>query len=541
MIINKRVLLICKESYSFPLFFIAKKLLSQGNEVGAFFIQPEESFHDKCAYNQNTYYNFKENLKKVKLFGLKDFCEAFNIAQEIDYDFLDVIERDYTHFKNLNLQLTVSQHTTRHYHNRFYFDYSSFDQNLFFIELGYKKVIEVVDDFKPDVILDTEDGELLRTILCEVAYKKNIPYITIDYPRFEGYKIPTYCLGVKTEEFLKQKFNEFFLENEKVMAEEYEYIAEIRRSSAIMSKEFQGTITSQYEPDKIISVIKNTIGKMFYFWNVINKGNLRPINSGRIIYSNPFKHFLFYAKVDIKRQILFRVNRYFETPVENETYVYMPLHLIPESSTFVKAPFFIDELNIIQQVSKSLPIGWKLYVKEHQSMVGERSLKFYREIKKIPNVRLVSFNYYRDPKPWIEKAKGVITITGTSAYEAALLGKKSIVFGDVPFNMISSISRVRSYEELPELLAALGPIENTKACATYLATIKAIGKEINLKYLISEGEAIIRGEKEYSNTYGRQINTLFEFYENAYDKYPERMKLSKESFDDSYTLRQKFE
>ncbi len=530
MIINKRVLLICKEAFSYPLFFIAKKLLDQGNEVGAFFIHPEESYHNKCIYNQNTYYNFKENLKEVKLFGLKDFCEAFNNQPEIDYDFLAAMEKEYTHFKNLNLQLTVSQLTTRHYHTRFYFDYSSFDQNLNFLELGYKKVIEVVNDFKPDVILDTEDGELLRTILCEVAYKKKIPYITIDYPRFGLFKIPTYCLGVKTEEFLKHKFNEFLRADERVMADEYEYIVEMRRSSMIMSKEFQGTNTSQYEPDKIISVIKNTIGKIFYFWNVyITKGNLRHINTSRIIYPNPFKYFLFYAKVDLKRQLLFRENKYFESPVANEAYVYMPLHLIPESTTFVKAPFFVDELNIIQQVSKSLPIAWKLYVKEHQSMVGERSLKFYKAIKKIPNVRLVSFNYYKDPKPWIENAKGVITITGTGAYEAALLGKKSIVFGDVPFNMISSISRIRSYEELPALLAALGPIENTKSCAAYLATIKAVGKEINLKYLMSEGEAIIRGEKEYSNTYDGQINTLFEFFENAFDKYPERIKLSKES------------
>ena len=525
MISNKKVMLICKESYSFPLFFLAKKLIAQENDVSAFFIHPEETYYNKCSYNENTFYNFKENLPAVKLYDLIEFCKKFNSQPKLNYDYLDSIEKEYTHFKNLNLQITVSQLATRHYHNRIYFDYSTFEQNLNFLELGYKQVIQVFDDFKPDVILDTEDGELLRTILCEVAYKNKIPYITIDYPRFEGYKIPTYCLGVKTEEFLKQKYNEFLGADEKVLVDEYAYIAEARRSSTIMSKEYKGTITNQYEPDKLLPVIKNIIGKIFYFWNIyITKGNLRRINTSRIIYPNPFKYFLFYAKVDLKRQLLFRENKYFESPVANETYVYMPLHLIPESSTFVKAPFFIDELNIIHQVSKSLPIGWKLYVKEHQSMVGERSLTFYKEIKKIPNVRLVRFNYYKDPKPWIENAKGVITITGTSAYEAALLGKKSIVFGDLPFNMISSISRIRSYEELPALLAALGTIENTKACAAYLATIRAVGKEINLKYLISEGEAIVRGEKEYSNTYGGQMNTLFEFYENAFDKYPERMK-----------------
>lgn len=524
MINNKKVLLICKENASYPLFFVAKKLLAQNNEVRAFFIHPEESYYNKCAYNKYSYYNYKENLQEVKLYDMRDFCVAFNTGPKIDYQYLSEIEKEYSHFKNLNLQLSVSQLTTRHYHTRFYFDYSTFEQNLNFIELGYKKVIEVIEDFKPDVILDTEDGELLRTILCEVAYKRKIPYVTLDYPRFEGYKIPTYSLGVKTEKFLKIRFEEFLSKDESSLEEEYAYVLEMRRSSNIMSKEFRGTSTSQYKPDALIPVIKNTIGKIFYFWNIyITNGNFKRINTSRIIYPNPIKYFLFYAKVDLKRQLLFRNNNVFEAPVENEDYVYMPLHLIPESTTFVKAPFYINELSIIEQVSKSLPIGWKLYVKEHQSMLGERSMKFYKEVKKIPNVRLVKFNFYDDPKPWIEKAKGVITITGTGAYEAAMLGKKALVFGDVPFGLISSITKVSSFEELPKLISSFGKVDNIQSCAAYLATIKSIGREINLKYLVSEGESIFRGQTEYSEGYAKQIDGLFEFYENAYEHYQERI------------------
>jgi hypothetical protein len=223
MISNKKVLLICKESFSFPLFFLARKLIEQQNDVSAFFIHPEESYYNKCAYNENTYYNFKENLPSVKLYDLKEFCKTFNSQPDIDYNYLQLIEQEYSHFKNLNLQITVSQLATRHYHNRIYFGYSSFEQNLNFLELGYKRVLEVIEESKPDLILDTEDGELLRTILSEVAFKNNIPYITIDYPRFEGFKIPTYCLGVKTENFLKLKYHEYFKKNKSDLTIEYNY------------------------------------------------------------------------------------------------------------------------------------------------------------------------------------------------------------------------------------------------------------------------------------------------------------------------------
>lgn len=523
MIKNKKVLLICKESFSFPLFFIAKKLLANNNEVGAFFIHPEESYYNKCKYNKNTYYKFKEELKEVKLYGLSDLCIKFNNNLKdplIDLDYLEKVEQEYSYYKNLNLQLTSSQLMTRHYHSRIYFKFSSFSQNLTFLELSYKRVIEVISDFEPDIIIDTEDGELLRTILNEVAYKKRIPYITIDYPRYEEYKIPTYTLGVKIDEFLRVEYNNFLNMPLKDLSYELDYVLDFRNSSKIMSKEFKGTITSQYKASSLIYSFKYLLGKLFYFWDVyLINGNFKFLKRKTILYPNPIKYFLFYAKVELKKQLLYRKNSYFEIPDANDKYVYMPLHLIPESTTFVKAPFYINELNIIEQVSKALPINWKLYVKEHQAMLGERSFKFYNEIKKIPNVKLVQFNYYDDPKPWIENAVGVITITGTAAYEAALLGKKSIIFGDVPFSLIEGVLRIYSFEELPSIIASFGKIDNIKSCAAYIASIKSIGLKINLKYLMSEGESILKGDKTASVEFQEQINQLLEFYEKAYLKY----------------------
>lgn len=526
MIENIKILLICKESFSFPLFFLAKKLLNKGNEVGAFFIHPLDSYYNKSSYNENTYYKFKEQLKDVKLFGLKDLCVKFserNNNPVFDKEYLESIEKEYTHFKNLNLQINTSQLMTRHYHTRDFFRQSTFNQNLNFLELSYKKVIEVLDDYKPDLILDTDDGELLRTILNEVAYKKGIPYITIDYPRFEEYKIPTSCLGAKTDDFFEDEYKRCLKMSKEELADEYKYILDLKNKSNIMSKEFHNTITSQYKPNSILYTLKYLIGKIFYLWNVyITNGNYKLIKRKSILFGNPIKLFLFFIKVEIKKQFLLRPNKYFETPDKNDEYVYMPLHLIPESTTFVKAPFYINELDIIAQVSKSLPIGWKLYVKEHQAMLGERSSEFYNNVKKFPNVKLVQLNYYQDPKPWIDNAKGVITITGTTAYESAMLGKKAIIFGDVSFKLIEGVSRVNSFEELPKLIASFGSIDNIRSCAAYIAAIKSVGTEFNLKYLMSEGEAILRGDKKLSNKFQKQINQLLNLYEKSYEKHTSR-------------------
>ena len=82
-----------------------------------------------------------------------------------------------------------------------------------------------------------------------------------------------------------------------------------------MSKEFKNTITSQYKPNRILPTLKYLVGKIFYFWNVyITNGNIKKTQKENIFYANPIKHFLFYAKVEWKKQFLMRPNKYFEAP-----------------------------------------------------------------------------------------------------------------------------------------------------------------------------------------------------------------------------------
>ena len=213
-------------------------------------------------------------------------------------------------------------------------------------------------------------------------------------------------------------------------------------------------------------------------------------------------------------------NPFFKKPVEGENYVYMPLHLIPESSTFSVAPMYVNELTIIEAVSKSLPAGWWLYVKEHQAMLGERATSFYKLVNRLPNVKMVQLNYYQDPKPWIMKSKGVVTISGTTAYEAALLQRHAIVFSDVPFKLIEGIMRCRSFEDLPQLLKNFTtPLDNIKSCAAYIAAVKKMGVSVNIKLLLNEALGDIRNHIEPSKEYRDNLNRLEELLLKGYQYY----------------------
>jgi capsule polysaccharide export protein KpsC/LpsZ len=69
---------------------------------------------------------------------------------------------------------------------------------------------------------------------------------------------------------------------------------------------------------------------------------------------------------------------------------------------------------------------------------------------KIPNVKIIN------PKiAGAELAKNsqiVFTISGTAAWEAILLGRPIITFGDVFYNELSFVERCHSYEDLAELV-----------------------------------------------------------------------------------------
>lgn len=115
--------------------------------------------------------------------------------------------------------------------------------------------------------------------------------------------------------------------------------------------------------------------------------------------------------------------------VPEERYVYFPLHVQPEASTMTNAPFYLDQLYVIETLSKSLPVGYRLVVKEHPSMLGRRDGSYYARLRSLPNVRLV--DPHADSAQVIRNAELIFTITGTTSLEALLLKKPVITLGAI--------------------------------------------------------------------------------------------------------------
>lgn len=140
----------------------------------------------------------------------------------------------------------------------------------------------------------------------------------------------------------------------------------------------------------------------------------------------------------------------FEKPKSNEGYVLFPLHFQPEATTLIYGKWYVDQAALIENLSKSIPVTYKLYVKEHPFGYGNRDLSFYKRIKRLPNVRLIG--PHENTFELIKNCSLLATITGTAGWEALLFQKPVITFGDIFYNICEETKKVEKIEELPKII-----------------------------------------------------------------------------------------
>lgn len=113
--------------------------------------------------------------------------------------------------------------------------------------------------------------------------------------------------------------------------------------------------------------------------------------------------------------------------IEGKQFAYYPLHTEPETALQTVSPEFFYQLSLIAAISRDLPAGVFLAVKEHHQGVGRRPRDFYDQIVEFKNV--IMLDPFEIGHDCVQKADLVVTICGTSGLEAAAAGKPVIAYG----------------------------------------------------------------------------------------------------------------
>ena len=137
--------------------------------------------------------------------------------------------------------------------------------------------------------------------------------------------------------------------------------------------------------------------------------------------------------------------------LDKERYFMFPLHTLNEWQNYSQMGMkYPNVLNLIEEISSCIPLGYKLYVKEHPSFFPQKDNSFYKAIKKIRNVRLIHPD--EDNFKLVKKSEGVITTASTMGWEAYLLGKLVFMLVDHWSQILPGVYKIKNPEELVKSL-----------------------------------------------------------------------------------------
>lgn len=299
----------------------------------------------------------------------------------------------------------------------------TYEQILRLAEVILRQVAAALDRSKPDFIYSEDISCFTSYAHFVLARERNIPFWCIGSARLPS-RVLFYSLGMQHSERLEARYHELrtrgLSEEQRRSAEAY--ITAFRERPARPP----GMDTRAVRP-RIELADARKLGSAVarYFGDPADPTVTRPLQVVR-------QRLQRMARVRIVE-----AHGVFDAPVAGEAYVLYPIHFQPEASTLVQAPMYLDQVQLLQDMAKSLPIGYRLYVKEHVSNRGRRPLSFYQAIAAIPSVRLLG----PDSNTWslIEGASAIAVITGTMGWEGVLFDKPVITFGDVWFNLLPHV------------------------------------------------------------------------------------------------------
>lgn len=162
-------------------------------------------------------------------------------------------------------------------------------------------------------------------------------------------------------------------------------------------------------------------------------------------------------------------------------FVYVPLQAQPEQSTSPQGGIFVDQIYMVEILSRAIPSDWVIYIKEHPvqwmrfgltyGASRYRRQGYYTQVANIKNVVIVPVE--TASYDLIDNAQAVVTVTGAAGWEAMLRLKPSIIFGYPWYKDCPSILRAYDVESCRNAIKKIigGYAVDQQAIINYLKSL----------------------------------------------------------------------
>jgi len=407
-------------------------------------------------------HHLKKSFLEQKIVNFKNewyyWDHVLELEQKPDVEYLESFEQRY----GIDLWSITSSDRVFNKYNKFYI--FSRDEILKILELECKLFENVLESSKPDFLITGVTDQHRSNLLERMCRSKGITVLMLETSRL-GYRSTISEEANEIDYFDSMKSN-----NEKIT------FSQLRENI----KKF-----NRYEQAK-------TRGKGVSFSEIMKSSSYWMVNTFDKEYRMGYDHFgmsRFNVITDRLSSFLKRshresyIDKTFQRKIKDEKFVYFSLSVEPERTLSISAPFYMNQLEIIRHLAKSVPVDFKLYVKEHYGMKYRfwRPISYYKQIMNLPNVVLIHPSLTNEEL--LKKCSIAFTVTGTTGIEAGYYGKPSIIFGHTSYDSLPSVHRIKNLEEI-EKLGFFEEIENKIVLIEWPEKVeKVLKKGIDILFL----------------------------------------------------------
>lgn len=436
---DKRIFLILQRDHGVKHGFeIAKKMNNLGVKLSTLVFKPStENFID-----------FQKDIKfeyVLKNSDIENNCE--NINKENNYN-IELLLNDF----QIN-SIWETAFTLRGVSNSFKKYPFSFEQNLsdqeienYIVAFGFK-IKELINNFKPDYVIGYNLGDIRHLLINKITNIKKIPFFFMSDTKIKNMAAFYYDLNCEKSFFLDRVKK---LNNKKITSKNREkaikYIEEqringIKQPNQINNISLNKSIVN-FNNEKIF------IKKLLYYFKYLSlKSSSDNQNISTIIRNYFCEKISIYKNKRIKYDQLDKIKKF----------VFFPLQHYPESQLGMINTVHDNQLNNARILARFLPRNLTLAVKNHPWMYERRTASLLEKFKNTPNVKLLD---HRIPNEFIyKKMDYMISLSGTSIFEAAILKKPSIQIGSL--KMMNKLPNFFQLEKLEDISSIISFIDDT--------------------------------------------------------------------------------
>lgn len=161
---------------------------------------------------------------------------------------------------------------------------------------------------------------------------------------------------------------------------------------------------------------------------------------------NPYARVIGFMFTEVARSIKKHIAKLYYHKPKKEKFLFYPLQLSEDCQILMRATHYWNQVSTITFVAKNMPIGYKLYVKEHPNLIGGMPINQLHRINKIPHVKLIS--PLCSSHDLIKQSSGIIAVNSAVGWEGVLYQKPVINMGKSFYETSGMTYKVRDLYQL---------------------------------------------------------------------------------------------